>query len=84
MNSRQKRTLKCVFSKPTPKNILWSDIEALLVALGCEVTEGRGSRVKFDFKGHTVAFHRPHPQKETKPYAVRIVKEFLELIKVTP
>lgn len=84
MNSKQLKTLKAIFSKPTPSNILWTDIEKLLVAVGCTVTEGNGSRVKFDFEGYTVAFHRPHPQKETKPYAVRIAKEFLILIGVKP
>ncbi len=84
MNSKHQKTLGQIFANPTPKTLLWSDIEALLIAIGCEVTEGNGSRVKFDFNGHTVAFHRPHPQKETKPYAVRIAKEFLILIEVTP
>ncbi len=83
MNSKQRKTLKQIFAKPTPKNILWNDIEALLIAIGCTITEGNGSRVKFDYNGHTVAFHRPHPEKETKPYAVRIAKEFLLLIGVT-
>lgn len=84
MNNKQRKTLERIFDTPTQSNILWSDIEKLFVAIGCTVTEGNGSRVKFDYEGYTVAFHRPHPQKETKPYAVRIAKEFLTLIEVTP
>ena len=84
MNSKHRETLKAIFSTPTPKNLEWSKIEFLLVAIGCTVFDGKGSRVKFDYNGQTVAFHRPHPQKEAKPYVVRIAREFLELIEVTP
>ncbi len=84
MNSKHKKTLAAIFSTPVPKNIEWAKIEALLVAVGCVVTDGGGSRVKFDFKGHTAAFHRPHPQKETKPYAVRLVREYLKLTGIKP
>ena len=47
MNSWQRKTLKAVFSEPVPANILWSSIENLLVGVGCEMIEGRGSRVRF-------------------------------------
>lgn len=46
----------------------WSRIEALLISVGCEVIEGRGSRVRFVFGMHVGTFHRPHPAKEAKPY----------------
>lgn len=84
MNSKQKKTLAAIFSTPVPKNIEWAKIEALLIAAGCVVTDGSGSRVKFDCKGHTAVFHRPHPQKETKPYVVRLVREYLELTGIKP
>jgi len=84
MNSKHRKTLAAIFSTPAPKSIKWSKIEALLIAAGCVVTDGSGSRVKFDFNGHTVVFHRPHPQKETKPYVVRLVREYLELTGIKP
>ena len=63
---------------------LWRKIEALLRAIGANVIEGAGSRVRFEFKGIIVTFHRPHPQKEAKPYQVRDARAFLEKVEVLP
>lgn len=45
MNSAHKKTLAAVFSSPTPKNLEWSRSESLMSACGCEIYEGRGSRI---------------------------------------
>lgn len=84
MNSRQRKTLKTIFTTPIPKGILWEDIEALLLAAGAVCTEGRGSRVKFDLHGETASFHRPHPTKEALPYQVKDARTFLEQAGVKP
>ncbi len=62
----------------------WADIEALLVAVGATVTEGRGPRVKFDLAGQTAAFHRPHSPKTARAYQITIAREFLENVGVRP
>ncbi|MDR2800455.1 MAG: type II toxin-antitoxin system HicA family toxin [Desulfovibrio sp.] len=86
MNSKQRKTLEAIFSRPTPKNLPWNDIESLLKAVGCKVTEGEGSRVSFRFiliredKSTEVFredFHRPHPGKEAKTYQVENARKFL-------
>lgn len=59
-------------------------MEALFVAIGCEVIEGRGSRVGFKRDGLRADFHRPHPGKEAKPYQVRVAREFLKKLEVQP
>ena len=51
---------------------------------GCEVIEGDGSRVGFKMGDLRADFHRPHPEKEAKPYQVRAAREFLEQIGVKP
>lgn len=84
MNSRHRKTLEAVFAEPTKTNIAWADVEALLVAVGCDVLEGSGSRVRFEWQGHIVFFHRPHPQKEAIRYQVKQAKVFLEELGVTP
>ena len=82
MNSRHRKTLDAVFSEPVPRNIEWRRIEALFIAVGCEMIEGSGSRVAFK-KGHLRAdFHRPHPGREAKPYQVRAAREFLERLEI--
>lgn len=84
MNNRQRRTLAAVFTDPVPASIEWTDIESLLVAVGCEVIEGNGSRVRFNYEGTIAAFHRPHPAKEAKKYQVKDAREFLSKIGVKP
>lgn len=84
MNSRHRKTLDAVFRNPVPKTLEWKAIEALLVAAGCEVVEGAGSRVRFVKDDLVATFHRPHPAKEAKPYQVRDAKTFLEQIGVIP
>lgn len=84
MNSKHRKTLEVIISKPTPANVDWARIESLLVAVGCRCIEGNGSRVRF-VHGTTVgAFHRPHPAKEAKPYQVEDARQFLETIGVKP
>ncbi len=84
MNSRQKKTLKAVFDKPIKSNLPWLDIESLLVAIGCEIVEGSGSAVRFTKNGNVAWFHRPHPQKEAKPYQVKDARQFLEKLGIKP
>jgi len=84
MNSTHRKTLAAVFSSPTPSTLEWRRIEALLVAVGAQVIEGAGSRVRFELNGVVASFHRPHPQKEAKPYQVRDAKAFLTQAGIEP
>ena len=84
MNSKQTKTLSAVFTEPASAAIEWAAIENLLLAAGCELVEGRGSRVRFVRKGVVASFHRPHPAKEAKRYQVRDAREFLAKIGVVP
>jgi len=78
MNSKHRKTIELVFRNPVQTNILWTDIEGLLVALGGEVSEGSGSRVRVKLNGVRAVFHRPHPEKTTDKGAVNSVRRFLE------
>ena len=84
MNSKHLKTLASVFADPVSGTIEWASIEGLLIAVGCAVIEGAGSRVRFVYRGAVATFHRPHPGKEAKRYQVRAVREFLVQIGVTP
>lgn len=82
MNNQQQKTLKAIFARPILNSIIFSLVENLLIALGCELIEGNGSRVAFKRGAHRLDMHRPHPGKEAKPYQIRAVREFLEAIGV--
>ncbi len=84
MNATHRKALEAVFTDPVSKSLEWRRIEALLVAVGCRVIEGNGSRVRFEKDGHIAAFHRPHPAKEAKPYQVRDARLYLENLGVKP
>ena len=83
MNSRQRKILEAITTDPVSSNIEWRQIESLLISLGCEAIEGRGSRIAFKFGALRADFHRPHPGKEAKPYQVRAAREFLKRMGVT-
>ena len=70
--------MELVFKNPVQANILWIDIVALFIALGAEVSEGSGSRVRVKLNGIRAVFHRPHPQKTTDKGAINSVRKFLE------
>ena len=77
MNSKHTKTLKTIFSKPIASSIKFSDIEALVIALGGEVREGEGSRVALLLHGGVKHAHRPHPGKEAKQYQIKEIKDWL-------
>lgn len=84
MNSAHRKVLAAIFARPTRSDIRWRDIEALLVALGGEVTERAGSRVAVVLNGVTAVFHRPHPAPAMKKGAVDALRQFLNHAGVAP
>ena len=84
LKKKHQTTLNAIFTRPVPSGIPWKDIEALLEALGAELSEGRGSRVRIALKGCKAVFHRPHPHKETDKVAVVSMKRFLTEAGVKP
>ena len=54
------------------------DIESLFVALGADISEGRGSRVRVALNEVRAVFHRPHPKRVTNKGAVKSVRRFLQ------
>ncbi len=84
MNSKQVKTLQTLFETPVSAAIAWADIESLLLAVGCDLVEGSGSRVRFVKGDEMETFHRPHPAKEAKRYQARAAREFLIRLGETP
>src|SRR5258708_38762566 len=77
MNPKHRDTLANVFANAVKANVAWKDIEAMCKALGAEITEGSGSRVRIALNGARAVSHRPHPQKETDKGALRSMRRFL-------
>jgi hypothetical protein len=77
MSKKRRKTLEVVFEDPVRADGEWRDVESLLISLGAQVTESRGSRVKVALNGVRSVFHRPHPGKEVTKGAVRGLRDFL-------
>jgi len=84
LSSRHQATLEAVFESPPPANLRWSAVESLFEALGAEITEGQGSRVRVRLRRRVGVFHRPHPRPEAGRGILRSVRRFLESAGVTP
>ena len=84
MNARHAKTLAAIFRQPASANVEWAAIEAVLVAVGCTLVEGSGSRVRFVKDTMIETFHRPHPAKEARRYQVRAARDYLIRLGVTP
>lgn len=84
MKRMHQKTLASVFLTPPPASLEWRRIESMFAALGAQVIEGKGSRVRFELNGVIATFHRPHPQKECHHYQVRDARVFLEEAGIKP
>lgn len=84
MNNKQRQTLSKIYEKSERSDIAWNDIESLFVALGADISEGQGSRVRVALNDVRAVFHRPHPQRVTNKASVKSVRRFLMESGVTP
>lgn len=85
MNARHRKALERIYARPTPHlRIVWTDIEALLLACGARILEADGSAIRVVLGARRAYFHRPHPQKEAKAYQVRAVRDLLDSEGIRP
>lgn len=77
LGNRPRKTLENLFKNPIRSDIEWTEIENLLRALGAEIQEGRGSRVRMYLNGVRAVFHRPHPKKETDKGAIKSMRRLM-------
>jgi hypothetical protein len=84
VSSKHQKVLDSLFANPINGNIPWDRIEALLIAVGCQVVEGNGSSVMFEKNGNRAYFHRPHPQRAALNYRIKAMRDFLTKLEITP
>lgn len=77
LGGKHQKTVRAIFEDPVRSDGEWTAVENLLLALGAELSEGRGSRVRVYLEGVRAVFHRPHPQKETEKGALKSMGRFL-------
>ena len=84
MNNKHRGTLRRIFEIPVRGDVAWRDVEKLFIALGAELSEGAGSRVRVALRGLRAVFHRPHPSPSTDKGALKSVRRLLEQAGVKP
>lgn len=84
MKAKRAKTLALIFSRPVSGNVRCGDVEALLSALGAEIVEVEGSRVRVFLFDEIRVFHRPHPSPAMEKGAVASLRGWLEANGVTP
>ena len=84
MNSKHRKVLQTVLERPTRSDLAWKDIEALFAALGAQISEGSGSRVRVALNGVKYVYHRPHPGRLAKKWTVEAVRDHLSAAGVQP
>ena len=77
MNKKNRNILAGIFEDPIRSDIPWKEIENLPRALGAEISEGRGSRVRIALNGVRAVFHRPHPSIVTDKGSVKSMRKYL-------
>jgi hypothetical protein len=81
---KQLSLVERIFQEPPPVTVRWAEVQSLLSALGADITEGRGSRVRLFLNGVRAVFHRPHLRPELDRGAVRSLRRFLREAGVGP
>lgn len=84
LSSKHRKTLQAIFDNPVRSDVEWKNVESLFIALGGDLGEGRGSRIRVALNDVRAVFHRPHPQKETDKGALKSVRRFLKEAGITP
>ena len=84
MTGRHRRTLERIFARPTAAGIRWAEVESLMRALGVDLAQGSGSRIRFSRDGVSLVVHRPHPGPEVGRATIRAIAGFLSEIGVAP
>lgn len=77
LNNKQSQILELIFTNPIPYNILWKDIESLFIALGADITQGKGSRVRVKLNDVKAVFHEPHPKMRQIKEQSNLLENFL-------
>lgn len=85
MNNKQRKTLEAIFSNPVPTDLVWAELESLLLAIGAKKIERAGSRVKFSLDNGTELFlHKSHNPKTLLEYQIKAARQFLEKAGLKP
>ena len=79
--SKKEKFLKKFQTTPVRNDLTFSELKTLLLGLGFEMKEGKGSRVKFfhEEKKLIISTHKPHPNPEL---CEEFIKDLQQILKI--
>jgi hypothetical protein len=79
--SKKEKLLRKFLTSPIRNDLTFSELKTLLVGLGFELKEGKGSRVKFfhQEKKLIISTHKPHPNPEL---CEEFIKDLQQILKI--
>jgi len=75
--NKHKRVMDKILKRPTSATLNFEDFEKLVEYLGGKISEGNGSRKRFNLNDIRMVFHKPHPNKEMCKAAVNDARDYL-------
>ena len=78
MNNKHRKILSLIYTDPVLKNIKWSSVKSLMIAVKGSIEQGNGSRIRIVMEDMSLNIHTPHPGNELKPYQVRAIRKLLK------
>jgi predicted RNA binding protein YcfA (HicA-like mRNA interferase family) len=79
--SKKEKLLRKFQTTPVRNDLTFSELKTLLLGLGFEMKEGKGSRVKFfhEEKKLIISTHKPHPDPEL---CEEFIKDLQQILKI--
>ncbi len=77
MNSKHAKTKAALFENPVRRDLRFTKVKVLLLALGAQILQREGSRVKITIDRFEVVIHAPHGTEPLKPYQVHALRKLL-------
>ena len=84
MKTKHAKTLKAIYTRPTPASINWRKVESLILELGGTIEEREGSRVLVRLAGERRVIHKPHPRPTLSLAQAESIRKWFEHLGINP
>jgi hypothetical protein len=75
---QRERLLSALFRSSPPPNLCWSELTKLLIRLGAQIRQGRGSTISVALNEHRAYLSLPHPSLKVDRGALETVRTLVQ------
>jgi hypothetical protein len=84
VKAKHVKTLKAIYTRPTPAGINWRKVEGLIIELKGSIEEREGSRVLVRLAGERRVIHKPHPRPTLSLAQAESIRKWFEHLGIKP